>query len=204
MHINSHIWTWIKKFYPIDIVYMHKGQYSRSNCLTNIINKHCQIGSTHEQICLIKHNHVCSNTSNIKLGVHIKFIWSNTFVQIFDQTIWPWVTYLRAGTHGPIFDQICLTNMFGQTNLIMCTPSLTLCLNKHDCVWPKKLILFVLEQTNLIICTAYLMFAQIHTRTPTHPTPLMEKIYNAWKFLTSHNCGNIFMIGGFLSSWLSG
>ena len=32
---------------------------------------------------------------------------------------------LRAGIHSQIFDQICLTNMFVQTNLIMCTPNLT-------------------------------------------------------------------------------
>ena len=34
--------------------------------------------------------------------------------------------WIRAGTHGQIFDQICLANMFGQTYLIMCTPNLTL------------------------------------------------------------------------------
>ena len=53
------------------------------------------------------------------------------FVNHICQTIWLWVLPQRGSNHSQIFVQICLTNMFGQTILIMCTPNLTLCLFKH-------------------------------------------------------------------------
>ena len=52
----------------IQVFRNQKSTSKNVSSISNMIDKHCQIGSTHDQICLIKHNHVCSNIKQHQIG----------------------------------------------------------------------------------------------------------------------------------------